>query len=109
MTILQARMVRGLRQDEPYKEMNMNQPTISAIHDEVLSIIAKLAETSPEKIKLDDRFVGELGFDSIKSMEALARITDKYEVEPDIEIILELQTVGEVIEYVTRVLSTKDD
>lgn len=85
----------------------MEQVSALEVQNTVLSIIAKMAESTPDRISLQDRFIGDLGFDSMQSMEALARIADVYEIQPNIEMILKLQTVGEVIEHLLSHLEEK--
>ncbi|MDA8138988.1 MAG: acyl carrier protein [Desulfobacteraceae bacterium] len=83
----------------------MDRSQVYQIQQTVVAIFARLAETTPDKIGPQDRFIGDLGFDSLKSMEALARITDAFGIEPDIERMLKMQTVGEVIEQLVKHLS----
>jgi acyl carrier protein len=73
--------------------------TKEQIQIDIYKIISKLAGITPDKLNRTDRFREDLGFDSLKSMEALSRITEYYEIDPDPHEILELQTLGDITEY----------
>ncbi len=75
------------------------------IRKEFLAVIAKLAGKKATEIKETDSFREDLGFDSLKSMEAISRITEIFDFDPELEEIAELQTVGAVIEYLARKLA----
>jgi len=74
------------------------------IQKDLYGIVARLAAITPDRIKPEQRFKEDFGFDSLKSMEALARITDLYNFTPDLNEIMSLQTVGEVIDYLAEKL-----
>lgn len=69
------------------------------IQQDLIEIIAKLAGVTPSEITPDKNLRDDLGFDSLKSMEAFSRITDRYDIEPDLDEIVELETVEQIIDY----------
>lgn len=77
----------------------MSGYTADGIRKDFIAIIAKLAGRKPEDLTDDDRFLEDLGFDSLKSMEAISRISEEYDFEPDLDEIMRLQTIGEMIAY----------
>lgn len=78
--------------------------TKEQIRTDFLNIIAKLSGKPAAQLRDTDRFRDDLGFDSLKSMEAISRITDLYEFDPDLDDLMNLQTVGDVVEYLVRKL-----
>jgi acyl carrier protein len=86
------------------KEKNMGIDA-NTIRKDFLGIVAKLSGRKPEDLKDGDRFREDLGFDSLKSMEAISRITEIYDFDPDLDEVMELQTVIEVIRYLEKKLA----
>jgi acyl carrier protein len=82
----------------------MGTVTADQIRKDFLAIIAKLSGKKPEHLKDGDRFREDLGFDSLKSMEAISRITEMYDFDPDLDEVMELQTIIEVIKYLEKKL-----
>ena len=75
----------------------MSTITPKQIRNDLLQILSKLADINPSQIKDSDRLREDLGLDSLQSMELLSRISDKYVLDIEIEDVMDLQTVGEVV------------
>jgi acyl carrier protein len=78
--------------------------TAEQVRNEFLTIIAKLAGKKPADLKDSDRFREDLGFDSLKSLEAISRISEIYDFIPDLDEIMDIQNIGDVIKYLERKL-----
>ena len=72
------------------------------LKEDLIFIIAKLAEQDRDSVSLEHRIREDLGMDSLKSMEAISRITELYDVDPDLDELAELKTVGEIFEYMLK-------
>jgi acyl carrier protein len=73
--------------------------TVSAeqIRKDLLDILSKLADIDPAQIKDSDRLREDLGLDSLQSMELLSRVSDRYELDLEVEDVMDVQTVGDVV------------
>ena len=75
----------------------MSQISNDQIRKDVLDILAKLIDVDPKQVSDDDRLREDLGLDSLQSMELLSRISDQYELDLEIEDVMDVHTVGEVV------------
>jgi acyl carrier protein len=80
-----------------YREAQVSTISPEQIRTDLLQILSKLADLNPSQIKDSDRLREDLGLDSLQSMELLSRISDKYELNIEIEDVMDLQTVAEVV------------
>ena len=67
------------------------------VADKVYSIVAELTSTAPAQIKGGDRLREDLGLDSMQSMEMLSRVSEEFEVDPDMEKVMQAHTIDDVI------------
>ena len=64
--------------------------------------LAKLAEIERSEITGDDRLREDLGLDSLKSMELLSRISERYEIDPDMDDVMVVATVEDIMTYLLK-------
>ena len=67
------------------------------IRIDLLEILAKLADLDTSAVKDEDRLREDLGLDSLQSMELLSRISDLYELDIEVEDVMDVPTVGDVV------------
>lgn len=68
--------------------------------DKVIKIVAEVLDIEVEDINLDSNIMDDLDADSIAVMEIVMELEEKLEVEVPTEAILELKTVGDIVEYI---------
>ena len=66
--------------------------------NDVFLILSKLAKIDQSKIKASDRLIEDLNLDSLDRMEALSRIADQYDLDPDLEEMMDVKTVKDVMD-----------
>jgi acyl carrier protein len=78
--------------------------TEEQIRTDLVEILSKLAGLEVDQIKNDDRLREDLGLDSLQSMELLSRISDKYELDLEVEDVMDVETVGDVVKQLAEFL-----
>ena len=82
----------------------MSGITPERIKSDVESIVRRIRPNLKGPIAATDRLREDLGLDSLHSMELLSSITEKYEVDVDVEQVQEIKTVGDVVAFLAKVL-----
>lgn len=82
----------------------MSEITEGQIRTDLLDILSKLAGLEVDQIKDEDRLREDLGLDSLQSMELLSRISDKYELDLEVEDVMDVETVGDVVKQLAEFL-----
>jgi acyl carrier protein len=67
------------------------------VADKVYSIVAELTATQLSQLKGGDRMIEDLGLDSMQRMELLSRVSEAFEVDPDMEKVMKANTIDDVI------------
>jgi acyl carrier protein len=69
------------------------------------TVIAELAAMDKDEIKGSDRLREDLGLDSLQSMELLSRVSEEFDIDPDMEEVMKVTTVDEVVTALSAVLA----
>jgi acyl carrier protein len=67
--------------------------------DDLKEMIKEFVEVDDDKITMEARLIEDLGFNSYDLMCLVGEIEERYEVEVDEKDVINLHTVGEVVEY----------
>ena len=59
-------------------------------------------------VKVSDRFVEDLGFDSLDRVEAWTALEQKYKIDISEKKIINVKTVMEIVEIIQKCLKEKD-
>ena len=68
--------------------------------DKVKELITNYVEVEEEDIKSDSRFIEDLGFNSYDLMCLMGEIEDELEVEINPAEVVDIKTVGQVVEKI---------
>jgi acyl carrier protein len=85
-------------------ELDMTQVSAKEIRNDVETIIRRIRPDFKGEIQDSDRLREDIGLDSLHSMELLSAITEKYEVDVDVEEVADVKTVGDIVAVLTSVL-----
>ena len=75
----------------------MQEISQEQIRKDLVEILSKLAGLDPDTIGSNDRLREDLGLDSLQSMELLSRISDRYELDLDVEDVMDVESVSDVV------------
>ena len=71
--------------------------------ENALAIIARIAGKQPDQLLPEMELVADLGLDSSKAVELLVALEDTLDLEIDEGDAAELNTVGDIITYITSI------
>jgi acyl carrier protein len=75
------------------------------IQADLVDILSRLVGVEAGKIKPTDRLREDLGLDSLQSMELLSRISDKYELNLEVEDVMDVKSVEDVVKELQKVMN----
>ena len=76
-----------------------------SVEERVHRVIAQMLKLDVGDIRAESHFVRDLGAESIQSIELVAAFEEEFDIEMDADEALGVQTVGEAIAYIQKVLS----
>ena len=71
--------------------------------EKLVEIICNYVEVDPANVKLESRFIEDLGFTSFDFMSMLGELEDEFDVEIDQQEVADVRTVGEAIAYLEKI------
>ncbi len=71
-----------------------------AIFDEVKAVIVEQLSVNADEVKLESKFVDDLGADSLDVVELVMELESKFEVEIPDEEAEKISTVKDVVDYI---------
>jgi len=77
----------------------MTAPGVDVLRNDVDEIIRRIRPDFKGEIKDSDRLREDIGLDSLHAMELLSAVTEKYELDVDIEEVQEVKTVSDVVKF----------
>jgi len=84
-------------------------PDLDELRADLHAALARAAGVPPEGIEDQLRLDEDLSLDSLKRIEALSYVSDKYGLDPDVDSIMELRTVGDVVRLAEAHLRGRQD
>ncbi len=73
-----------------------------------LKLISDISGVATDKLKRDSQLVADLGIDSARALHLLVKLEDELDIEVDDDEVAELQTVGNVLDFIGRYQAPTD-
>ena len=74
-----------------------------SVEDRVIAVTSKTLGVDPGEIKREHTFTVDLGAESVQSVELVAMFEEEFGIEMDEDEALSVTTVGDAIDYITKV------
>ena len=72
------------------------------MNEEIINIIASVAEVSSKKINLDTNLVKDLELGSLDLVTLVSEFEEKYNITVEDKDIKNLQTVKDIVDYISK-------
>jgi len=76
---------------------------MATVEERVVAVTARVLQLDTGAIKPEHAFTVDLGAESVQSIELVAMFEEEFGIEMDEDAALSVQTVGDAIEFITKV------
>lgn len=78
------------------------------IEKEIVEIVAEILQMPPSDISLEASFFDEYGMDSLRALEIMAEIENRYGITIDPDRLMEMTNVSQVIQIAKECIDQRD-
>lgn len=71
-----------------------------ALFDDVKEVVVEQLNVNPDEVKLESKFVEDLGADSLDVVELVMALEEKFNIEIPDDEAEKIQTVGDAVKYI---------
>jgi acyl carrier protein len=100
-------MLGGAANHRPARSQPVSMPDSEQYRADLYPALAEVAGLPVERIEGSLRLSEDLNLDSLKRIEVVSMISEKYAFDPDVETLMELRTVDDVIRLMNEHLSAR--
>ena len=75
---------------------------MATVYERVVSVTAGVLGVGQDEIKGEHEFVGDLGAESVQSVELVAMFEEEFGIEMEEDAALSVETVAGAVEFITK-------
>jgi len=72
---------------------------VMALFDDVKEVVVEQLNVNPDEVKMESKFVEDLGADSLDVVELVMALEEKFNIEIPDDQAEKIQTVGDAVKY----------
>lgn len=77
----------------------------SEVEQRVIKVVAEILKVDPAEVKAESTFAGDLGAESIQSIELVAGFEEEFGIEMDEEAALSVKTVAGAVDFIADIVN----
>jgi len=79
---------------------SLKKEIVMAIFDDVKEVVVEQLNVNPDEVKMESKFVEDLGADSLDVVELVMALEEKFGIEIPDDQAEKIQTVGDAVKYI---------